>query len=151
MTKSPMMFQDKFNSIAKATELNESELTVAKFFWYAGLRHAFQRGTSVPSLLTDRNTGVKPSSTSVDVALTAKEAKQLSLLVGDTLHESTEAINGANRIIRELWNLCDKEDENTTKYFSFMNKGRTKVRTLEKQIRALEKTQRKLKKMSKGS
>lgn len=47
----PMQYEDKFNALAKAAEVTDEETQIAKFFWYAGLRHAFQRGTSSPALL----------------------------------------------------------------------------------------------------
>lgn len=54
----PMQYEDKFHALARAVEVTEEEMQIAKFFWYAGLRHAFQRGTSSPALLekpTPRN------------------------------------------------------------------------------------------------
>lgn len=47
----PMQYEDKFHALARAVEVTEEEMQIAKFFWYAGLRHAFQRGTSSPALL----------------------------------------------------------------------------------------------------
>ena len=47
----PMQYEDKFHALARAVEVTEEEIQIAKFFWYAGLRHAFQRGTSSPALL----------------------------------------------------------------------------------------------------
>jgi len=45
------MFTEKFESLAKAINLQPAERSIAEFFWYSGLRHAFQRGTSQPALL----------------------------------------------------------------------------------------------------
>ena len=173
MTKqsNPLMFADKYASLAKAVDVQPEEESIAKFFWYAGLRHAFQRGTSQAALLKPEPTvpAKEPINMRVDAwpgltkafrdskfatpdpeALTPYEAKMLSLAMQNLLSSVQYQMRKFEAETNSLWKYCDKDKPDTKEVFNLMNKARTKIRTLKKQSKTLADAQRKLKKIAKG-
>lgn len=172
-TTAPMEYQDKFNALARAVELQPQEQAAAKFFWYAGLRHAFQRGTSKAALLSSPNTslversklnwplGIKQGSyeRSCSIleasggnpnAITPYEAKLMQLLLAEVLSRANEEFPLLQQEINSMWKHCDPADDSTEGIFSFMNKCKTRLYRLKKQYNTFASLQRKLKKISKG-
>lgn len=171
-TANDPMFQSKFNALAKAAEVTPDEESVAKFFWYAGLRHAFQRGTSQAALFQPAPTAPQqepavPSMPNPWVGLNKEmndmkrykgyeselspyEAKLMSLLLKDILTGIEENISEMVQMNNILWRVCDKEDPKTEPIFDTMNRLRTKLKTMRKQYNTFAGVQRKLKKLSKG-
>lgn len=175
----PMQYEDKFHSLARAVEVTEDELAIAKFFWYAGLRHAFQRGTSSPALLekapavatqaTQANlpdfpvlptvapsanapeTSVAASDAVEVVTLTKYEAKLLQLALQGVLSQLQEDIKGVSHYGEFLWKLCDPVKASTLETFKEMNRTKDIVRKCKKHLAVLNNAQRKLKKLSKGT
>ena len=155
----PMQFKDKFASLAKAAEVTQDEQGVAEFFWYAGLQHAFQRGTSEPSLLRGtapvkavvRNTPI-PSSVKEQYALTPHEAKLLVLMLRDEISQLEEIHATLDVAVSRAMQACEP---NGSRYqddlFRLMNSGRNKLRQATSKVKKLSEIQRKLKKLSKGS
>jgi hypothetical protein len=167
----PMQYEDKFHALARAVEVTEEEMQIAKFFWYAGLRHAFQRGTSSPALLEKPAPvrtpptifpvlDTKPATSLFehigeqwveDRKLTPYEAKLLQLSTASLLREIQDGIEGVETYIGFLWKNCDPNDAKTEETFKEMNQMKNLVRRGKKQLATLNSAQRKLKKMSKGT
>ena len=148
------MFLEKFNALANAYEISDDEKALAQFFWYAGLQHAFQRGTSKPVLLKPKGKSTLSPSliqrAKADKELTASEANLLSLILKEILYNSNTWKPKMQMTIDGLWSMCDKEDKSTEKYFIEMNKGKAKLAKIKQQESILANVQRKLKKISKG-
>lgn len=164
---SEMLFKEKFNALAKSADVQEDERAVAEFFWYAGLRHAFQRGTSQAALLTPAPTVPRQEPVALnpwaglmkhkkdtyvygDSELSPYEAKIVSLAMQHLLSSVQYQLSSFEKEVNSLWKHCDKADPSTKNVFDMMNKGRTKLRILKKQTRTLNEAQRKLKRLAKG-
>ena len=176
MTQSnTLLFTDKYNALAKSVGVQPEEESVAKFFWYAGLRHAFQRGTSSAALLNPVPTvprqepiqmkngcslpnGWPPVASNdydpypyrkYDNELSTYEAKLLSIAMQTLLSSVQEQIQQFEKEVNSMWKYCDKDDARTEEVFKEMNRGRNRIRTVRKQYNTLVNAQRKLKKLSK--
>lgn len=162
-----MEYQDKFNALSRAVELQPEEQAAAKFFWYAGLRHAFQRATSKAALLyapDDVHTrsklnwplsGVKSANDTqqykgYDSEISPYEAKLLQLLLAEVLCRANDEFPLIQREINSMWKYCNKDDDTTQGIFNTMNKMKTKLHRLKGQYNTFANLQRKLKKISKG-
>lgn len=173
MTQSnTLLFTDKYNALAKSVGVQPEEESVAKFFWYAGLRHAFQRSTAQAALLTPVPTvplqePVVPSMPTVwaglhhsinnqqrykgyDSELSPYEAKLLSTSIASLLSMAQEQIAIFEKETNSLWKYCDKENKDTEEVFKMMNQARTKLRKVKQQKKTLDNAQRKLKILAKG-
>jgi len=156
----PIQFQDKFNSLAKAVDMQPDEEAIAKFFWYAGLRHAFQRGTSEAALLKpsvpargkETTVKYKPEPAAYKgytSELSPYEAKLISLILTQVMHNGQEGVADLKAIANGLWNYCDKDKKGTEEVFKEMNRIRSKIKTVKSQLNSLASAQRTLKKISK--
>jgi hypothetical protein len=141
------MFIEKFNSLTKRVGLSVRELPVAKYFWYSGLKYAFQHSTSQAALLN------RPiffeDEIPDDQVLTKYEAKFLSMIVQDTLRKVGYGKKELKEQIGNLWELCDAEDPNTYGYFHELNKTKDTLAKVKQQEATLAHIQRKLKKACK--
>lgn len=141
------MFIEKFNSLTKRVGLSVRELPVAKYFWYSGLKYAFQQNTSQAALLS------RPiffeDEIHDDQVLTKYEAKFLSMIVQDTLRKVEYGKKELKEQIGNLWEMCDANDPNTRDYFHELNKTKDTLAKVKQQEATLAHIQRKLKKACK--
>lgn len=157
MKENGSMFIEKFNALANACEVSDEEKALAQFFWYAGLRHAFQRGTSQPALLKAKakvnsvksNVSPRLLAKAEDTRLTAYEANILSLFLKDVLNFTNQRNLEYKVLIESLWSDCDKNDPSTINSFVALNKTKAHANKIKSQAKVLADAQRKLKKIMK--
>lgn len=159
-----LQFKDKFNALAKSVGVTQNEQSIAEFFWYAGLRHAFQRGTSQAALLkgtdlkynvenqefTTKEPPVVKSYKGYESELSPYEAKILTLILQDILNDASSEKKQMQVFADSLWKYCDKNQPETEDDFKLMNKVKSHVAKLKQQLKVISDAQRKLKHMAKG-
>jgi hypothetical protein len=154
--KPTMQYKDKFDALTKVVGVKPEEETVASFFWYAGLQHAFQRGTSVPALLQPqvplKYKEITPTyyDGSTD-QLSAKDAKRLSLVLARALQSALDEKVKSKKVVKKGLAHCNPDNPSTSEVFYLVNKERDNLRELTEIIAKFESIQRKLKKLAKGS
>lgn len=156
------MFTDKFNSLSSIVGLSKDEVATAKFFWYAGVKYALKMNTNVPALLKPKATHAEEQAAKFwlnrkvtdyydkeETQLTGYEAKFMTLVLSKFLSVIDKDKSELKQIKKELWEMCNPEDETSKPYFNDLNKVKHTLAKIKDQQKTIANVQRKLKKMSK--